>query len=105
MINPETFTAKPEQTSASFIDGTVEVTIGRETRRVPALKTSRGITAYRIGVRYRTGAKVWSGRVERFADTGKEQVTGGFDNRVTNSKIAYVTGFFEDVAEQHRSKR
>jgi hypothetical protein len=87
-------------------DGTVEVTLHGKTRRVPAsIWADRGqITAYRIATKYRTGTKVWSGRITQWPN-GNESVSGGFDNRSTASRIASIVGFMDEIDEKHHSQR
>jgi hypothetical protein len=82
------------------------VTVNGKTRRLPAsvYPDRDQITAYKIAVRYPTGTKVWSGRVTQFA-TGKEAISGGFDNRATRSRISSVVGFMDDISEKHHSQR
>lgn len=103
LVNPATFIETAQ--GQFFNEGTVEVTIHGKTRRVSAVRNDREITAYGIAVKYQTGTKVWAGRVSHFLDTGNERMAGGFDNRATNSRIQSIVGFWDDVAEQHRSRR
>jgi hypothetical protein len=80
-IDRESFT----QTGVSQlgdIEGTVDLTLGRETRRVRALKVEKygWLFAYGIEGRYNTGNKWWGGSVRSEAD-GKIYVQfGRYDN-------------------------
>jgi len=63
-------------------EGTVELTLGRETRRVRAVKHDKygWLFAYGIEGRYNTGNKWWSGSVQSDAE-GKIHVQfGRYDN-------------------------
>lgn len=52
-------------TGTAFEQGTVELTLGRETRRVPAERSRQDgrIIARGISGRYQTGGKVWPARI------------------------------------------
>ncbi len=78
-INPATFQVNGAFTTTA-IYGTVEVTLGLETRRVQAIRWLNSITAYGITGRYATGTKAWPGSID-LRDTGGEHVRFGFDSR------------------------
>ena len=76
-------------------EGTVELTLGRETRRVRALKDEKYGWVYAYGVEgmYRTGSKWWSGSVRSDAE-GKIYVQfGRYDN---HPKFNKTTVRFKD---------
>jgi len=106
-INPATFeaTEAPETHSFGIITkGTVEVTLGRETRRLPARRMvttydeARGeatITAYGLGGRYHTGSKVWPASITIYTDgprAGWETANFGRDDR--DPKFNKLRGIF-----------
>jgi len=74
MINRETFQATKDN------EGTVEVTIAGETKRVSATIFQGKITAYGFVCKYRTGAKLWNAMIMQYAN-GKESFMGGFESR------------------------
>lgn len=100
LIDPETFIAASTETrSYGIVDsGTVEVTIGRETRRISATRTT---PTYDAGTefdimafggmfgRYQTSAKAWSasvtyrkwknGKIGEFANFGRDDRSGRFN--------------------------
>ena len=91
LINRSTFQVNGAYSERS-VYGTVEVTIGRETKRVRASlyqsvespHLNNEITAYGITGRYRTGMKAWPGSVTQRVDEKKgewEFVHFGFDSR------------------------
>lgn len=89
LISPTTFAA--EKTLASGTEeGTVEVTIGRETRRVPAsFYTDGTMVARGMTGRYRTGGKAWpatimlnrnsQGAYSEFVWFGRDDRSGRFN--------------------------
>lgn len=69
-----------------LIYGTVEVTLGRDTKRVRAILTRKGdqdgdITAYGIIGRYMTGTKAWPGSISSRPGWENDFVHFGFDSR------------------------
>ena len=101
-INPETFTAAEVQPDHGFwIEGTVEVTLGRETRVLRAMKRDDGnqITALGLSGRYETGSKAWPATVTRVVDprTGKpwDRVEFGRDERAGRCKKTNMIFFKE----------
>lgn len=88
----------------STIYGTVEVTLGNETRRVRAMMHRsddsashlNGITAYGISGRYRTGMVAWPGSIEKRDSWANESVHFGFDSR--SGKHHKATISFEEPA-------
>lgn len=69
IINAETFQAADEQPAHGYwIEGTVEVTLRGETRRVRATKSDGRIKAFGMTGRYQTGAKAWPASVEQRVD-------------------------------------
>lgn len=70
IIDPTTFVAHATQpTHGYWVEGTVEVTLGRETRRVEAIRKNEDqITAYGLTGRYQTGTKAWPARATRVID-------------------------------------
>ena len=56
-----------EKADGRIEDGTVEVTLGRETRRLPAYRIGSRLTATGLGGRYATAAKVWPASITQHA--------------------------------------
>lgn len=86
IIAPATFEAAAEQPEHGFwIEGTVEVTLRGETRRVPAQLRGEKITARGLTGRYETGTKAWPATAEHVIDprTGKawDRIDFGRDDR------------------------
>jgi CTP-dependent riboflavin kinase len=90
LINITTYVAAAEATderlSAYFEEGTVEVTIRNETRRVRALRahSDGAITAYGTSGRYVSGAKAWPATITNRPGkdgTRWESVSFGRDDR------------------------
>lgn len=86
IINPQTFEVAAEQPEHGYwIAGTVEVTLGKETRRVEATKANDQITAFGMTGRYETGKRAWPARATRVIDptTGRawDRVQFGRDDR------------------------
>jgi hypothetical protein len=88
IINAATFTANAEQPDHGYwIEGTVEVTLRGQTRRVRATKSNRDevITAHGMTGRYQTGTKAWPATATQRIDprTGKawDSVNFGRDDR------------------------
>jgi hypothetical protein len=80
MINAASFRIEDFGNRVAY--GTVEVTLGRETRRVRALSFGDGyIVAYGITGRYRTGMKAWPGSITLQPGFKNEHVSFGFDSR------------------------
>lgn len=99
-INPDTFVRGEVQPDHGFwIDGTVEVTLHRETRRVTAKMGNEQITAYGLTGRYETGSKAWPARVTRVVDptTNKpwDRIQFGRDERTGRCKKTSMI-FFRD---------
>lgn len=65
-----------------YEEGTIEVTIGRETRRLGAKRYDGSPTIYVQGVvgRYQTGSKAWPASVIAYLD-GRESIHFGRDER------------------------
>lgn len=89
IIKPETFV--PDEintvTYGTGISGTVEATIGKETKRVECNKNSDGsISAFGFVMKYRTGKKLWptmlSYRIVEQTGKPHESVMSGRDERV-----------------------
>jgi hypothetical protein len=81
LINRETFV--PHFTDADGSrNGTVEVTIGRVTKRVSACLVPKynWLFAYDVVGRYQQGGKVWPASIHQNGE-GKENVTFGRDDR------------------------
>ena len=90
-----------------WIEGTVEVTFDRKTRRVRCLAPSdkqRDWTIYGLCARYATGTKVWHATI-RHDGTRVLSVWTGFDNRSRRYSEPRLCGFIDNVGEQHVSKR
>jgi hypothetical protein len=109
MINAASFVADEVQDSVYGIDGKVDVTFQGQTRRLRAYKQTSVhgeiINAYGIGVKYRTGMKVWHGYVSLYVARGTETIHGGLDNKNGNAGISTVLGFYDDVKDAYKSKR
>jgi len=95
IIKNETFIANETQPEHGFwIDGTVEVTLGKETRRVKAFIKGNVVTAFGMTGRYATGTKAWAASVAQRIDptTGKvwDSVNFGRDDR--SAKFCKVNG-------------
>lgn len=100
IISPSTFIADEVQPTHGFwIDGTVEVTLGGKTRRLPATKNGEAITAFGLTGRYQTGMKAWPASATRVIDptTGKawDRVSFGNDDRSGRCKKTNMV-FFKD---------
>lgn len=100
IINAETFTASAEQPSHDYwIEGTVEVTLRGQTRRVRATKSKRDgeITAHGMTGRYQTGTKDWPASVTQRIDprTGKawDSVHFGRDDRAAKFQKTSAINF------------
>lgn len=72
------------------ICGTVEVTIGRDTKRVECIRDEKTglITAYGVNGKYKTGGKVWAASISQAIQDGKifERVRFGRDDRALKFK-------------------
>lgn len=81
-INPETFIATGQGKVEGDIEGTVELTLFGQTRRVRSVKVEKygWIFAYGIEGMYRTGAKWWPGSVRLDADGSHRVAFGRYDN-------------------------
>lgn len=77
-------------------DRTAQVTINGETRTLRALCYDNGERYHIAGVavRYRTGAKVWRGRLTFWTKSGNVQVSGGLDHRARRASV-HLTGFYD----------
>lgn len=68
-INPSTYIVNPDfvptelDKKYGWKEGTVEVTLLGETRRLPAMHYGNSISARGLGGRYRTGTKVWNATI------------------------------------------
>jgi len=83
IINAPTFEVTETETFPSgnlYERGTVEVTLGGETRRVKAGRCNGRVVAYGFGGRYRAGGKVWPASVHQ-TEKGGEYVDFGRDDR------------------------
>lgn len=86
IINETSFIASNEQPEHGFwVEGTVEVTLRGETRRVRAKRRNDEITAYGMTGRYQTGTKAWPAAATRVVDprTGRpwDRIRFGRDDR------------------------
>lgn len=103
IINIATFVeteTTDERLAKYFAEGTVEITVQRETRRVHAIRAhSDGtVTAYGISGRYVSGAKAWPAQVSNRPgkDGGRwETVNFGRDDRSARFNKANMI-FFAD---------
>jgi len=98
IINPDTFAPAAEQPGHGYwVAGTVEVTIGRETRRVAASIRDNEITAKGLTGRYQTGAKAWPATVTRVIDPSNgrpwDRVQFGRDERANRCKKTSMVFF------------
>jgi hypothetical protein len=85
--------------------GTVEVTLMGKTKRVVANKSNTNIYAYGIAGRYQTGTKVWSGTLILDFKTNNYHFYGGMDHRARFSTFHATGYFYDDVADQYKSKK
>ena len=85
IINANSFTPNATQQYKTITEGTVEVTLHNETRRVEATKQNGQLTAYGMTGRYQTGGKAWPASVTQKVDptTNKiwDSVSFGRDDR------------------------
>ena len=100
MIKHETFEAGAEQPAHGYwVDGTVEVTIRKETRRVKAMLRGEQVTAFGLTGRYQTGSKAWPAQITRVVDprTNRpwDRVEFGRDERAGRCKKTNMV-FFKD---------
>lgn len=89
-------------------EGTVEVTFQGRTERVKCIAPKDGEakwTIYGLCARYATGTKVWPATIWFSAETGKMNVSTGFDNRSGRFSQPRLVGFIAKVADQHISQR
>lgn len=104
VINANSFEVESTETASFGLieEGTVEVTLGRETRRVKARRTTPtyeggkpSIAAYGFGGRYNTGSKVWPAvvRMTIWPD-GKQTETANFGRDDRDSKFNKMRGIF-----------
>jgi hypothetical protein len=98
IINISTF--EYTGSSARGDEGTVEVTLRHDTRRVPAsrsLSNPEQITAYGMTGRYQTGSKAWNATVTSRRDptTGKlwDSIRFGRDDRASKFQKASALSF------------
>jgi hypothetical protein len=105
LVQPATFElASTEKHSFGRIEtGTVEVTLGRETRRVRATRWFTNderyeveIHAYDLGGRYETSAKVWDASITytKWADNGKETERANFGRDDRSGRFHKLNGVF-----------
>lgn len=93
IINAATFILTETQTYGEM--GTVEVTLGKETRRVLARRTANYITAYEFGGRYETGTKVWPASVsQHYEADGKVWESADFGRDDRHPKFNKMRGVF-----------
>jgi hypothetical protein len=89
IINRDTFKAESVETAswgAVFDIGTVEVTLGNETKTLPARRAHESNAIYitsGIGGRYRTSTKIWKASVSQLSD-GRDRIWFGRDDRNMN---------------------
>lgn len=100
IINADTFEASANQPGHGYwTEGSVEVSLHGETRRVPAHKNGETITAYGLTGRYQTGTKAWPASVDRVIDprNGKpwDRVNFGRDERTGRCRKTSMV-FFKD---------
>jgi hypothetical protein len=85
IINRNSFKAEKIEINGRTFDGTVEATIGKETKTVPAFLGNGYIVAHGFVGRYRTGTKLWGATISNQIDptTGEawESYNFGFDSR------------------------
>lgn len=85
-------TFKVTQESNGFVEGTVQVVLGRETKEVTAFKLGGRIFAKGFGGRYQTGSKVWPATVILDVTTGSEYANFGRDDR--SGRFNKLAGIF-----------
>jgi hypothetical protein len=99
IINAETFIADEVQTR-SWKTGTVECSLGRETKRLPASIIGEMLTAHGFTAKYYTGKKLWPASVTSRIDqrTGKrwESVDFGRDERSGRCRKVQHVWFAKD---------
>ena len=94
-INPDTYTVAPDfvpdedEAQYGWTKGTVEVTLGNETRTLEASNYGDCITARGLGGRYQTGTKVWNAHITLYTSgrlEGVETYDFGRDDRAPQFK-------------------
>lgn len=103
-INPDTYTVDPDfapseaEAQYGWTKGTVEVTLGNETRTLKARRYGDRLTAVGLGGRYQAGTKVWPASISLHTEgrlKGVETYDFGRDDRA--SKFQKLNGiFFKD---------
>jgi len=103
-INPDSYAVDPDfapsevEAKYGWTKGTVEVTLGNETRRLPASNYGDYLTARGLGGRYQTGTKIWDAFITLYTGgrlEGLETYNFGRDDRC--SKFQKLNGiFFKD---------
>jgi len=85
ILNRATFKAGEIGVYGRAFHGTIEATIGNETKTVPAYSQDGFIYAHGFVGRYRTGKKLWNATIMSRIDTTngreRESVHFGFDSR------------------------
>ena len=106
-INPASFQLDRTEDTGHFIieHGTVEVTIGRETRRLPARVTTYpetfraeaeiSVAGNGLFGRYRTGDKAWPARIgQTHWRDGKVSESGFFGRDDRSGRFQKINGIF-----------
>lgn len=101
VVDPFTFKAASEPVAHSVgkvTEGTVEATLGGETRRVPAFRWDHNdgrveIRAYGMTGRYNTGTKAWGATVTHDLAMGMERIRFGRDDRAAKFQKASALSF------------
>lgn len=97
IANRDSFTPSATQDSTRFIRGTIECTIGDETRILKATKDNEDgrIWVYGFSCRYRTGKRDWPAQIVSWP-SGNEGMSGGFDSRSGRHHLLNAISFAEE---------
>jgi hypothetical protein len=84
---------------------TVEITVGKDRRRVNCHVNGDTINIYGIAVRYRTGTKVWHGTAIYWRNSGRvNNVRSHIDHRARFASVS-VVGFWADFEGTNKASR
>lgn len=102
-VNAESFELAKDEDRAKYGIGSVEVTIKGKTARVPASDHGDRLDIYGLAVKYRSGAKVWSGSAIFWKESKRvNNLRGRMDRRSLGNDVELL-GFYADYAEAVKS--